>query len=407
MDALLADLSEHWRLYLSIPFIAALIGYVTKRVAIEMMFKPAEFIGIKPVLGWQGVVPRYDGRIAGIAADLLTTRLIDPHEVFARIDPARVNAALEQPLLRAIDDIARDALAENHLRIWESMPPIAQDLVIKQVQAGSPRVVRQLIDELRSNVDAVLDVRQLATEVLLRDKTTLVRMVRDLARPELAFIARFGIYSGFALGIAQTLVWAVTKEPLVMPIFGAAIGLFTDWLAIQLVFVPREPVRLFGLQVQGRFHRRRAEVAEHYGRLIATEVLTVQNLLDAILRGPRADRVYVLVERMVATAIEEQSRIARPMVALTVGDDRLQQLKRSAAGMAMAQFAETSKPAHGYVAEAMDVANLITERMLALPADSYESLLRPAFRQDEWKLITVGGVIGALVGELQVLLMLG
>ena len=36
----------------------------------------------------------------------------------------------------------------------------------------------------------------------------------------------------------------------------------------------------------------------------------------------------------------------------------------------------------------------------------YEGLLRPAFRQDEWKLIAVGGIIGFLVGELQVLLML-
>ena len=35
-----------------------------------------------------------------------------------------------------------------------------------------------------------------------------------------------------------------------------------------------------------------------------------------------------------------------------------------------------------------------------------ENLLRPAFRQEEWKLIAVGGVIGFGVGELQVLLML-
>jgi hypothetical protein len=33
----------------------------------------------------------------------------------------------------------------------------------------------------------------------------------------------------------------------------------------------------------------------------------------------------------------------------------------------------------------------------------FERLLRPAFRQDEWKLIAV---IGGLVGELQVLLLL-
>lgn len=407
MDALLAELAEHWQLYLSIPFVAAAIGYVTKRVAIEMMFRPLEFTGVRPFLGWQGVVPHYGGRIAGTAADLLTSNLIDPREVFEQIDADRVNEVLQQPLLRAIDDIARDTLAEHHANVWESLPPMAQDIVIKQVQAGAPRIVRQLLDDLRANVDAVLDVRQLATEVLMRDKATMTRMVRDLCRPELAFIARFGILSGFVLGLAQALVWALTKEPLVMPVFGAAIGFFTDWLAIQLVFMPRRPVRVLGLfTVQGKFHRRREEVAVHYGQLIATEVLSVPNLVDAMLRGPRADRVRALVRRTVASAVDEQSRIARPMVALTVGPERMSELTRSATDMALSQFAETSKPVYGYVTEAMDVANLITRRMRELSPERYESLLRPAFRAEEWKLIAVGGVIGAIVGELQVLLML-
>ncbi len=34
MDAVLHDLTLHWPVYAAIPFVAALIGYVTKRVAI-------------------------------------------------------------------------------------------------------------------------------------------------------------------------------------------------------------------------------------------------------------------------------------------------------------------------------------------------------------------------------------
>ena len=57
MDTVIADFGEHWQVYVTMPFIAALIGYVTKRVAIEMMFRPLEFVGVKPFLGWQGVLP--------------------------------------------------------------------------------------------------------------------------------------------------------------------------------------------------------------------------------------------------------------------------------------------------------------------------------------------------------------
>lgn len=407
MDAIQADLVANWPIYASIPFIAALIGYVTKRVAIEMMFRPLTFVGIRPIFGWHGVVPKHGVRMAAIAADLLTRNLIDPKEVFARIDPDRVLREIEQPLLHAIDHTAREVLAEHHPGMWEAMPPMAQDLVVKQLQAASPRIVRQLVDELRSNVDAVIDLKQMAIELLTQDKTTLVRVIRDLSRPEMAFLARSGIYFGFALGLVQSVVWALIRDPLVMPIFGFAIGFLTDWLAIRLVFRPRSPLVLFGrYTIHGQFHRRRAEVAEQYAHLIATEVMTVPNLLTAVLTGPRSDRVFTMVERMVSTAVDEQSSVARPMVALAIGGDRMREMKRDAAQRATAQFSDLARHTQAYLTESMDIANLVRQRMRRLTPEQYENLLRPAFRQDEWKLITVGGIIGGIIGELQVLLML-
>ena len=43
LDLILADLQANWILYLSMPFVAAAIGYGTKVVAIKMMFKPLKF----------------------------------------------------------------------------------------------------------------------------------------------------------------------------------------------------------------------------------------------------------------------------------------------------------------------------------------------------------------------------
>jgi uncharacterized membrane protein YheB (UPF0754 family) len=40
--AILADIGANWHVYATMPLIAALIGYLTKRVAIEMMFRPLE-----------------------------------------------------------------------------------------------------------------------------------------------------------------------------------------------------------------------------------------------------------------------------------------------------------------------------------------------------------------------------
>ncbi|HEV2783257.1 MAG TPA: DUF445 domain-containing protein [Actinophytocola sp.] len=409
MNAMLADLGSHWAVYASMPFIAAIIGYVTKLAAIQMMFRPIRFVGIaEPFLGWQGVVPRNSERMIRISAELLTTRLVDPKEVFAKLDPDRVAKEIEGPLLLAVDEVAREVLERYHPALWEMLPTLAQDLIVKQVQAGSPALVRRIMTEIRENVTDVLDVKQVAVSALERDKELLIRLIRDISRPEMAFIARCGIYFGFILGLVQTAVWAATHEPLVLPVFGAAIGLLTDWLAIKLVFFPRERTRILGLvPFQGIFQRRRDEVARQYGELVAREVMTVPNLVDGILRGPGSDRLITMIQRIVQRTIDEQASVAKPLVSVAIGARRFQQMKHAAADKAMTYLSSTAMHAKDYAADAMDVADTIAARMRRLSRVEYERLLRPAFRQDEWKLITVGAVIGALVGELQVVLLLG
>ncbi|HEU5471807.1 MAG TPA: DUF445 family protein [Actinophytocola sp.] len=408
MDAILDDVAARWPVYVSMPFIAAIIGYVTKLAAIQMMFRPVDFIGIPPVLGWQGVVPRNSTRMIGTAAELITTRLVDPAEIFARLDPDRMAEEIEAPLLRAVDRVTRELMAEQAPALWASMPALARDMVVKQVQASSPAMVRRIMAEIRANIADVLDIKQVAVSALERDKELLVRLVRDISRPEMAFIARCGIYFGLVLGLVQTVVWSLTHAPLVLPLFGATIGLLTDWLAIKLVFFPREPKKILGLvPFQGIFQRRRDEVARQYGALVAREVMTVPNIVTGLLSGPRSDRLIALIQRVVRQTVDEQADIARPLVSVAIGARRFEDLKHAAADRAVAYLSATALHATDYVTGAMDVADTIAGRMRRLSRVEYEGLLRPAFRQDEWKLIGVGAVIGALVGELQVLLLLG
>nr|WP_042198295.1 hypothetical protein [Kibdelosporangium sp. MJ126-NF4] len=391
-----------WVVYVAMPFVAAALGYGTKRIAIEMMFRPLRFVGIPHTfLGWQGVVPRNAERMIRIAAEMLTTRLVDAREVFARVDARRLAEELETALLVEVDAITRSVMAKHHPGLWETLPVLAQDVLVKQVQAGAPEAVRRIVETLQDTVDQVLDIKELAVDTLRRDPALMVRLIKDISKPEMAFIARSGIYFGFALGVVQTLVWALTKQPLVLPLFGMCIGWFTDWLAIKLVFFPRE--RRFGFQ--GVFQKRRDEVAEQYGELVAREVVTVPNILRSVLNGPRADRLEALVERVVHETIENQAALARPLVATAIGKRRLAAMKREASIQAIERLPDTLRQAEDYLTETLDVGNTIATKMRDLTRTEYEELLRPAFRRDEWKLIAVGALIGFAVGELQVLLL--
>lgn len=395
--------SDAW-VYLAMPLCMALIGYVTKVLAIRMMFEPIEFRGWGPI-GWQGIVPRHAARMASIAVDLMTSRLLSPRDVIDRLDPELIARELEEPLRDTVDEIARDVMAQYQPGLWDAMPRAARERLVRRVQDDAPDVVAGVLTDIRGDIDQVLDLKQMVVTNLVRDKALLNRIFRESGEQEFRFIARSGIYFGFLIGCIQALAWYFTHNPLLLPVFGIFTGWFTDWLALKMVFFPTRPRRFGAVTWQGLFLARRNEVADGYCRLIATELITPHHLFEALLRGPLSDRVFVMVQRHVQRAIDAQSGVARPFVVLAVGSTTYQEMKRTVADKVMERLPQTLSVIEDYTADTLDIARTIRRRMDRLTDEEFMQLIRPAFQADEWKLITAGAVLGGVMGEAQVLLL--
>lgn len=103
-------------------------------------------------------------------------------------------------------------------------------------------------------------------------------------------------------------------------------------------------------------------------------------------------------------ALDEQTGIARPLVVFAVGGRQYQELKKDVSNEVMRRLPDTLKHVERYAGDAMLIQQTLIEKMRAMTPEEFEGVLRPAFQQDEWILITVGAVLGFLVGELQVVL---
>lgn len=404
---IVVDVQQNWWLYASMPFVAAIIGYGTKIVAINMMFRPIEFFGFRPYLGWQGIVPRKAAIMAGIACDTMTTKLLKPEDIFNKLDPDRIAKEIEKPLLAAIEDITREVAAQYSPGLWEIAPESVKNKIIHRIQDEAPNIVSHIMLDIKENLGTVFDLKDMVVTSLLRDKQLLNRIFLEAGSGEFKFIRNSGAFFGFAIGIVQAVTWAVTHSPWVMPIFGLFTGWFTDWLALRMVFNPKQPTKYLGglLEWQGLFLKRRQEVSSEYGRLIAKEVVTPHNIIDAILRGPLSDRLFSMVQKHVQLVVDEQSGVAKPFVVFAVGSGRYQQMKLLVAQEIIKRLPETLKNVEQYAEDAMDLENTLASKMTELSLEEFENLLHPAFEQDEWILITVGATLGFLVGELQVFVM--
>lgn len=409
LDHVIAEFQAHMWLYISIPFISGIIGYVTKVVAIKMMFAPMDFLGIKigPIpIGWQGIVPRKAEKMATISVDLMTSRLINANEVFARLDPNRIAKEIEVPMTAAAEEITRTVAQQYQPGLWEAMPEFARQKIIKKMQAEAPQVVANIMREIQGNVEKYFDIKHMVISNLLKDRAMLNEIFQKVGHQEFRFFSNAGFYFGFGIGLIQMICWLFFKQPWMLPAFGGFVGFFSDWAALQMMFRPLQPKKIMGFTFQGLFIKRQQEVAADYAALISKQLLTPANMMEELFRGALSDRIMELLQRNVREMIDAQSGSIRPFVVYAVGSQKYIEMKNVVTEKIMERLPETMKHMESYAEDAMDVRNTLVERMQRLTPEEFEGMLRPAFKEDEWSLIAVGAALGFIVGELQVSFML-
>lgn len=394
-----------WK-YASMPVISAFVGYITNVVAIYMMFHPIKFIGLKePFLGWQGIVPRKAAKMAGIAVDTITEKLLSEEEMFSRMDPERVAEELEGPLVAMIDDITDAVMLEHQPTLWQNLPAGIKKQIVGRIQREAPVVVADIMEEVRANVGQMFDLKDMVVNNLVRNKPLINRVFQEAGHAEFKFIAHSGLYFGFLFGFIQMAVWVFYKAWWQLPAAGLIVGYVTNFLALKMVFNPKEETRIGPFRIQGLFHKRQQEVARDYGDLVADEIVTPANILDAILHGPYADKLVAMIGRHVQDAIDEQTSIAQPVITWSVGSRRYQRMKDSAVNAVVAKMPDTLQHVTDYAEEAMAIRETLVTRLQALQSTEFEGMLRPAFEEDEWILIAVGAALGFAVGWFQLIIL--
>ena len=248
--------------------------------------------------------------------------------------------------------------------------------------------------------------------------------LRSKSPPPLAHCSQFrfielsGFYFGFLLGCVQAAIWWLLLEfrstledstllPLwwFLPAAGAICGYVTNAVALGIIFNPIEPIHVCGLnafRLHGLFLQRQAEVSEEFATITSSRVITAKHCWERILFGNRRERFESMVLGRVTRAIDEQVGALRPFVPLLMGSSEYRAAPQQAAELLLQELPSCLMATYTYTEDAMGMQQLLAGRMKKLPSSEFERVLHPAFEEDEWKLIAVGGLLGLAVGVFQV-----
>ena len=126
--------------------------------------------------------------------------------------------------------------------------------------------------------------------------------------------------------------------------------------------------------------------------------MTPEKITEAFLKGPASDNLIAMIDKQVKEILDKEIGLAKPFVTLTLGTQRFVSIRESVADKVVEKMPIAMDQIHDYTEESLDIKNFLQEKMKLLTAQEFCNMLRPIFEADEWKLVLLGCVIGALIG---------
>ncbi|MEM1207197.1 MAG: hypothetical protein AAGN66_28440 [Acidobacteriota bacterium] len=395
-----------WK-YASIPVVAGLVGWSTNWAAIELTFKPLEFVGIRPFLGWQGIIPSKAGRMAAIFVDSTMIKLGTLPELFREMEPDKIAEQIVKVTSPRMERYTDEVMYRADDATWRAVPDLVKQRIYAQVRASLPKLVDALMGEINERIDDLVDFKHMVVDRLENDKDLLNRMFLESGSEEFKFIIRSGLYFGFLFGLVQLLVWVLYPAAWVLPTFGLVVGFATNWIAINIIFRPLYPTKFGPFTLQGIFLRRQEEVATAWCKLVTSEIVSVRAIIQAMVHGPHGDRTQELIRGRMEDIVKEAVRPFDLPVELTMGKDRLDTIRKRVGDKSVAVATQPFDDWHFNQERSELVESLLRQRMVEMPPEDFQGLLRPCFQEDEMKLILVGAALGLLAGLGQLFFVFG
>ena len=198
--------------------------------------------------------------------------------------------------------------------------------------------------------------------------------------------------------------YSLLIQLLVIPIISAFIGWFTNWVAIKMLFHPKEPKRILGITFHGIFPKRQKIFAEKLGKMISAEFLSFEDIEGKIANPQNLEKLMPMIEAHVDNFLRNKLSDEMPFLSLFIGDRTIKSLKKIFMQELEILFPQIMKSYAGHLQEELDLEKIVTEKVSAFSTDKLEDILYQIMSKEFRFVEILGGVIGFIIGIAQVLI---
>ena len=187
-----------------------------------------------------------------------------------------------------------------------------------------------------------------------------------------------------------------------IPVISGFIGWITNWVAIKMLFHPRNPVRFLGMTIQGIFPKRQEQFAIKLGKLVSEQLLSFKDIEQKIVSPENLQKLMPVVESHVDDFLRKKLADVFPVISMFIGEKTISQLKGHFLNELEALFPVLMKRYMGNLQAELDLEKIVTEKVAGFSSDKLEEILMSIMSKEFRFVEILGGVLGFIIGLLQV-----
>jgi uncharacterized membrane protein YheB (UPF0754 family) len=191
---------------------------------------------------------------------------------------------------------------------------------------------------------------------------------------------------------------------LLIPVISAFIGWVTNWVAIKMLFHPREPKRFLGITFQGIFPKRQQQFAEKLGILVSAELLSFADIESKISNPDNLKKIMPMIENHVDDFLRTRLSQEMPVISMFIGDKTIEKLKGSFMKEIEVLFPKVMKEYASNLKTELDIEQIVVRKVASFSSDKLENVLYQIMAKEFRFVEIIGAVLGFLIGALQVLI---
>lgn len=191
---------------------------------------------------------------------------------------------------------------------------------------------------------------------------------------------------------------------ILIPLISAFIGWITNLIAIKMLFHPRKPVRLGLFTLHGIFPKRQKQFAEKLGRLVADELLSFDDISERLSDPAKIRGLLPDIAAQMDTFLRTRLPDSMPVLSMFIGDNTIEKIKN----VFMSEMEELlpgliNRYVDSHRSE-LDLESIVTEKVSGFSSDKLEDILNGIMKKEFRFVEIIGGVLGFLIGIIQVLI---